>query len=271
MAQIAAETELDNLSILEPKVKEKRPTKSILKRLYNGFKKLAKGINTLWILIPLVALIEVAITLPLATVHPDHKLHLAYYCTGCNTNVDTLYSALVTSEKSCISDAILMDIGESYQGFIQNYLATMLGHVLTVYALINTQDQSLSATMGTKEMLHILAYGLLLLDIIFEIWFLEEIEMTDPTGISLSSYTACDDTVVSEVENHKTALVEFAYYVLTFRVVVSFFVVFIYVIKADVRFDDESDDEVDKTEAGAIEQKSLMDKGSNGDITTLPA
>jgi len=262
MAQVVAVNELNTVAKPETKDKIQKPKKSILRRIYNGYKKLAKGINTLWILIPLVGLIEVAITLPLATVHPDHELHLAYYCTGCNTNVDTLYSALVPSEKSCISDAILMDIGESYQGFVQNYLATMIGHILTVYALINTQDQSLSATIGTKEILHIFAYSILLLDIIFEIAFLKEIEMTDPSGISLAGYNSCDGTVVSEVEDHKEQLIRFAYFVLACRVVVSLVVVSIYVVKADVhQFDDDDDDEGegDKYKVSKEQKESLID------------
>jgi len=261
MAQVG--TELDNLDkkpaedVLNVKKKGKR---SIIKRICDGITHLAKGVNTLWVLVPLVTLIEIAITLPLSTVHPDHPLHMAYYCTGCNTDVDTLVSALNDSEISCVSDAILLDIGESFQGFIQNYLATMLGHVLTVYALINTQDQSLSAKFGTKELLHILAYTLMLFDIIFEIAFLEEIELTDPSAMDISGYNSCDDTEVVEVTEHKEELVKFSYFVLSVRVLVAFFVVIIYVVKADVTHDDDDSDDEDDDKAAKI---TLISKEEN--------
>jgi len=40
----------------------------------------------------------------------------------------------------CIEDEVLETIGGSFQGFAANFLGSLVGHVLTVYALLSAQD-----------------------------------------------------------------------------------------------------------------------------------
>jgi hypothetical protein len=162
---------------------------SLFKSKWDKFKLrfFTKGCKTLWILIPLLILIEISITLPLENVHPDHELNIIYFCSGCNLNSGTLISSLNTADYSCIEASILGMIGESFEGFMNNYLSSLLGHILTVYALINTQDSTIHSNVGTKEMLHIVAYVLLFIDMVLELEFLREIALTDPDNLTLDS------------------------------------------------------------------------------------
>jgi hypothetical protein len=100
----------------------------------------------------------------------------------------------------------------------------------------------------------------MLFDIIFEIAFLEEIELTDPSAMDISGYNSCDDTEVVEVTEHKEELVKFSYFVLSVRVLVAFFVVIIYVVKADVNHDDDDSDDEDDDKAAKI---TLISKEEN--------
>ncbi len=209
------------------------------------------GLYTLWILIPLVLLIEVGVTLPLNVVHPDHELHINTICSGCNIDSQTLWSALNVDDVTCISDTILMEIGESFQGFVQNYLATMLGHVLTVYALINAQDGDVHHKIGAKEKMHMLAYGILIIDMIVEIFLLQLIKNTDPNSLKLDEYTSCNSKTVEEIEVHKKDLIGFAKIVLWLRLAVAFVVTFIYVVKSNPSSDaGEEEDAKDKDKEG---------------------
>jgi len=200
---------------------------------------------SLWVVVPLILLIEYGITAPLRVIHPDHALHMVTFCAGCGLNSLTAWSALNESDITCISDSILSEIGESFQGFIQNYLATMLGHVCTVYALLASQDADVRKIIGVRESLHIFAYVILIADISLEVYFLSFIQLSDPNSLKLDTYAGCNSSKVLEITNHKIYLQEFADEVLVTRLLVAAVVTILYVMKSKPT-DEEKEDNEDK-------------------------
>jgi hypothetical protein len=198
------------------------------------WKKISAGTKTLWILVPLIVLFEICMTLPLGIVSPDHPMHIVTYCAPCGINNGALWSTLTKSDERCIQDGILTTLGDSFQGFINNYLATMLGHIFTVYALINAQDASISDKIGIKEKLHFSAYLIIILDIIFELYLLHTIEMSDPDTLSIKEYNKCGNMIVKEITSYKENLEIFAWIVLWIRICIGLTVTIIYVIKSEV-------------------------------------
>lgn len=187
---------------------------------------------SLWVVVPLILLIEYGITAPLRVVHPDHALHMVSFCAGCGVNSLTAWSALNKGDITCISDSILSEVGESFQGFIQNYLATMLGHICTVYALMASQDADVRKVIGMRESLHIFAYVILIADISLEVYLLNFIQLSDPNSLKLDTYTGCNSSEVSEITAHKIYLQDFADEVLVIRLIVAAFVTILYVMKS---------------------------------------
>jgi hypothetical protein len=226
-------------------VAKAEPTPGFWEDLYDDITSTA----SLWVVVPLVLLIEYGITVPLGVVHPDHELHMVTFCTGCNADSDTAWGALAVSDITCISDAILSVIGESFQGFVQNYLATMLGHICTVYALMAAQDADVRKTIGKRETLHIFAYAVLIIDMIVEVYLLNVIQLSDPDSLSMDGeYAGCNSDEVIEITDHKTELENFAQTVLIIRMVVAAFVTIIYVIKSTPT--DEEKEEVEDKKKG---------------------
>ena len=201
-------------------------------RLFWGKSKVGRAVGTLWVIVPLIILVEIALTLPLATVYPDHPMRMAYFCTACSLDGGDLFADLSDATKSCIVDQILLVIGEMFQGFVINYLATMIGHVTVTYSLIATQDMSISSLAGgRRELLHRFAYFLVIVDMIIEVILLERAEMADPSSVSLDAYTECGTEYEDEIVSLKEYLVDSAFWVLIIRTVFGALIAVVYVYK----------------------------------------
>ena len=181
-----------------------------------------------------------AITLPLGVVHPDHPLHIVSCCTNCGFAEDAAWSTLGASGEKCVEDTILTTIGESFQGFVNNYMATLLGHICTVFALLNAQDGNISPKVGMKEKLHMLGYTIIIIDMIVEVMYLASVRNTDPNRLNLDEYPLCNATEIKEITSHKKDLLEFAEYVMIIRLSVAALVTIIYIIKAEVTADEHA-------------------------------
>ena len=212
-------------------------------RLFWGRSKVGRAVGTLWVVIPLIILIEIAMTLPLATVYPDHPMRMAYFCTACSLNGGDDIKTISDATRSCVVDNILLVIGEMFQGFIINYLATMIGHLMVTYALMASQDSTVSGLAGgRREVLHRVAYFLLMVDMIVEVVFLNRAEVADPESISLDGYTECGTEYEAEIVRLKEYLVNVAFWVLIIRTVFGGLIATVYVYKAQVEdFDVDSD------------------------------
>ena len=144
--------EEDNVKIkskVKPMDIENEKEKEIKYISISNFFDLLKGIRTsktLWLLLPFMVMIEIALNVTMLVVPPDHDVHFARYCAMCGINPGENIQNFFTTNgyspdeieawKSCISDEVLQTSGESFQAFTLNYLATLLGHILTVYALL---------------------------------------------------------------------------------------------------------------------------------------
>lgn len=241
-------TRIQRSKKLPPKPNEyKRSTK-----LFWGKSKVGRAMGTLWVIVPLIILIEIAITMPLATVYPDHPMRMAYFCTACSLDGGDLLADISEATESCIIDQILLVFGEMFQGFSINYLATMIGHIMVTYALMAAQDTSVSNLPGgRREILHRLAYFLLIIDMIIEIVFLQNAELADPSSLSLDGYTECGTEYETEIITLKNYLINVAFWVLIIRTVFGALIALIYCYKAPVEdFDVDSDSEDSDEEVG---------------------
>mgnify|MGYP007047416465 CR=1 FL=1 len=79
---------------------------------YTFFQNISAATKTLWVLIPLVLLIEVAMSLPLGIVSPDHPNHIVTYATGCGIASGSTWTSLSDEDVMCIMDSILSVIGK---------------------------------------------------------------------------------------------------------------------------------------------------------------
>jgi hypothetical protein len=223
-------------------------------RIWWGKSKVGRAAGTLWVVVPLIVLVEVAISLPLGTVSPDHPPRMAYYCTCCSLDSGDTLVGIAEDLESCIVDNILLMVGEMFQGFTINYLATMIGHIMVTYALMASQDTTVSILPGgRREMLHRAAYILLIIDMIIEIIMLEQAESADPSTLTLDGYTECGTESETEVEELKTYLVGVAWWVLVIRTIFGGLIAIIYVYKAPVEdfdVDSDSDDSGDEHSGG---------------------
>ena len=210
--------------------------------------------KTLFIVLPLIIIIELALNLSMDIIPPDHDVHIATYCATCGLTVGVSFSTFVpgaTSDElrayaACMEDAMLLLIGEAFQTFNVNYTATLLGHILTVYALIASLDGSLTPKLcNLRSLLHGLAYTLLLVDILAELILLFYIDAHDPDSIDvMQTYTACDATVVKEIIDVKNFLVEYAIAMIVWRTTIAAVVTLIYIIEVEYTGDDaDVDDE----------------------------
>lgn len=207
--------------------------------------------KTLFVILPLIILIELVLNLSMDIIPPDHDVHVSTYCATCGFNVGDNFSVFAVgatteylkSVASCMEDAMLLLIGEAFQAFNTNYVATLLGHILTVYALMASLDGSLTPkSLNLRSILHGTAYALLLIDVAVEFGFLYYIDSKDPTEIDvMNAYDACDDTVVSEIIDVKDMLVEFAIEMAIWRTCVAAVVTIIYIIEVQTVDEDEED------------------------------
>jgi uncharacterized membrane protein len=122
----------------------------------------------------------------------------------------------------------------------------MLGHIFTVYALINAQDSSITSKFGLKEKLHFFAYVIIMLDVIVELFLLHSITLSDPTTMKFTEYILCDDTPVKEITEYKESLVKFALIVIWIRVCIALVVSVIYVIKSEVTHDEKETEDIEE-------------------------
>jgi hypothetical protein len=214
---------IDGIEHLEVKQEEDNPKQSSKRVGWSmAIQKNHPAFTTLWILIPLIVLIEVAMSLGLLIIPPDHPIDMVYFCAGCNIDADVSFASLATSSAmACIEDSILLVIGESFQTFQSNYLATMIGHLLTVYALVASHDASLPrASKHWSARLHFVSYILLIADFSVEMSFLSNVSHADPDDLDLHLYFGCDATPEREIGNLKEDLEVVALHVIIFRTVV---------------------------------------------------
>jgi len=101
----------------------------------------------------------------------------------------------------CIEDEVLETIGGSFQGFAANFLGSLVGHVLTVYALLSAQDAALrSDSYMLHNMLQFLGYVTLLVDILIGLGLLYLVEMRDPSHVDIrKDYDHCTSHIETEV------------------------------------------------------------------------
>jgi len=136
----------------------------------------------------------------------------------------------------CIEDEVLETIGGSFQGFAANFLGSLVGHVLTVYALLSAQDAALrSDSYVLHNLLQFLGYSTLLVDLLIELGLLYIVEMRDPSHVDIRrDYDHCTSHVEAQVWDLKEELIQVAKSIMLLRLLVSVCVTCIYVIKNPV-------------------------------------
>ena len=182
----------------------------------------AKKINwSLLVIVPLIVLIEVAMNYNMLTIPPgkpfnfipiqfrylsshftfvnlifslvDHPVHISTYCAQCGIDVGTAFHAISDDENvkkavgACMEDGILGLVGEAFTVFNGNYMATLLGHILTTYALLMSLDADIMSAevKSLSNILHGFGYVLLLVDVIVEFIILMEVASHDPNTIDV--------------------------------------------------------------------------------------
>ncbi len=212
--------------------------------------------SSMYYVVPIIVVIEVAITLPSTNVNPDHPLHLVSFCANCNIIADTVLSTLSDHEVECISDGILSEIGDMMRDYFLNYIGSMVGHILIIYALIQSKDSDFISnnkeTAQKSKRLHQIAYGILFADIVTEIVALESLQVLDPSSFTKSledgTYTSCDDSNIDEVDIIKADLTYVAFVILVFRVCVAIIcsVLYVYIplvqVKEEVKAKEKTED-----------------------------
>jgi hypothetical protein len=97
------------------------------------------------------------------------------------------------------------------------------------------------------------AYVLLVADVITELILMQLTELADPERLNLKKrYTACDATPEREIMENKATLEMVATVVIVFRVIIAFIISIIYVIKAPV------DTQADGSENSKGEEEEKM-------------
>lgn len=199
--------------------------------------------RTLWLLLPFMVMVEIALNISMLVVPPDHDVHFARYCAMCGidpgTNIQDFFTTnSYTSDEikawnSCIADEVLTTSGESFQAFTLNYLATLLGHILTIYALLAATDSVLTDVDDIEgTVIQTFGYLVLLADIIVEVVVLGGIELKDTEHFD--RHEVCDHVVVHSIHQHKKDLLAAGFFVMTFRVCVSAVVTLCYIYNTPV-------------------------------------
>jgi len=235
--QIVSET----LEILKKSPQEEDETYwQRVRREFNA----TKVSRSLMIIVPLVAVIEVSMSSAMLVIVPDHPMHMATFCARCGMDPHTYFDDFFANKPAgevldwmqCIEDEVLDVIGNAFQGFTANFLGSLVGHVLTVYALLSAQDAALrSDSYVLHNLLQFLGYSTLLVDLLIELGLLYSVEMRDPSHVDIRrDYDHCTSDVETQIWDIKEELLQISEIVLILRVVVSICVTSIYVIKNPV-------------------------------------
>jgi len=107
----------------------------------------------------------------------------------------------LASEVLCTADAILTAVGDSFYAFINSYLATMLRHICTVYALINAQDANIY-DVGIRKGLHFTAYVIMVIDLCAELLLLHTTELADSDSMKIDTSSSCGTQLVGDITDH---------------------------------------------------------------------
>ncbi len=228
--------------------------------------------SSLLYVVPIIVVIEVAITLPSTNVNPDHPLHMVSFCTNCNLLAGTLMSTLDDNALSCISDGVLSEVGDMLRDYFLNYIGSMVGHILIIYALIQSKDgdfiDGTHAKFKYSKKLHKIAYLILFSDIITEIAIIEGLDLVDPTSfikrLKDGEYDTCDDADITQVSDLKLLLTDVAFTILVFRVCVAICcsLLYVYIPLVEVREEGEGkEDEAKESEAKEVEERNASRPG----------
>ena len=149
-----------------------------------------------------------------------------------------------------MEDGILGLVGDAFTTFNANYMATLLGHILTTYALLAALDGEMGLeTMSPSNVLHAFGYTLLLIDVVIEFLLLMEVASHDPERIDVmrdGNYNSCDDTMVKETEEAKDLLVFAAFEMIIWRAIIAVIISLIYIINVTPSVEEEEENCKDK-------------------------
>lgn len=134
-----------------------------------------------------------------------------------------------------MEDGILGLVGDAFTVFNGNYMATLLGHILTTYALLASLDADMvgNDSMSRANVLHASGYVLLLVDVVVEFALLIEVASHDPNTIDVmqeGNYVACDNTLVVETKEAKKILLFAAWEMIIWRAIVAVIISLIYIV-----------------------------------------
>ena len=170
-----------------------------------------------------------------------------------------------------MEDGILGLVGEAFQVFNANYMATLLGHIVTTYALLAALDADMGLdSFSLPNILHAAGYSLLLVDVIIEFAILIEVASHDPKTIDVmrgGNYNACNMDLVVETEEVKELLVAAAFKMIIWRAVVAIIISLIYIINMTPSIEENENqdeergkDKWNKPNVGVAEAGSSIDE-----------
>ena len=188
--------------------------------------------KTLWYTLPLIIVMEIGISLPLLeAIEPRSIPHLVGFCANCNIDADYDIKLFSQSQLTCVTDGVLEALSGMYISYIVNYLSTMVGHILIVYTLMQGLDLSLSSAdkLGRMKVAHLLAYSILLADVLTELIGLQVLgdNLTDESTIRISDYSKCDSTYITEQSNDKALFFKNSQLIMALHIIVAFLCIYI--------------------------------------------
>ena len=138
---------------------------------------------------------------------------------------------------SCIADGVLGVMGVSYQAFVQQFIATLIGHVLLLYAMIAAHDAMVAFDWHNfYSYSQTLGYSVLCTDVLLEIMIMLEIELPKPREIMESNrYRGCSADFVTQIDDNVDTLEEIGVFMIYFRMASGVLVTMLYILGHPVK------------------------------------